>query len=96
VTCEVVTVERAKLKRQRTEIFESLIPQRREGRDAEILMPTTNRYSIEIKDVTGKTLVFINADWTDDEARAAVAQILRLASRPDESYLIKPPEPNRN
>ena len=70
--------------------------QRQEGRDAEILMPTTNRYSIEIKDVAGKTLVFINADWTDDEARAAVAQILRLAGRPDESYLTKPPGPNRN
>jgi hypothetical protein len=58
--------------------------------------PTTNRYSIEIKDVAGKSLVFINADWTDDEARAAVAQILRLASRPDESNLARPPEPNRN
>jgi hypothetical protein len=56
--------------------------------------PTTRRYSIEIKDVAGKPLVFINADWTDDEARAAVAQIIRLASRPDESYLISPPEPN--
>jgi hypothetical protein len=41
--------------------------------------PTTNRYSIEIKNVAGKPLVFINVDWTDDEARAAVAQILRLA-----------------
>jgi hypothetical protein len=58
--------------------------------------PTTNRYSIEIKDVAGRPLVFINADWTDDEARGAVAQILRLASRPDESNLTKLPEPNRN
>ena len=70
--------------------------QRQEGRDAQILIPTTNRYSIEIKDVAGKTLVFINVDWTDDEARAAVAQILRLASRPDQSDLTKPQEPNRN
>ena len=60
------------------------------------MIPTTNRYSIEIKDVAGKTLVFINADWTDDEARAALAQILRLASRPDQSDLTKPREPNRN
>jgi hypothetical protein len=52
--------------------------------------PTTNRYSIEIKNVAGKPLVFINADWTDDEARAAVAQIIRLASRPDESYSTQP------
>ena len=57
--------------------------------------PTTNRYSIEIKNVAGKPLVFINVDWTDDEARVAVAQILRLASRPDKSDLAKPPEPNR-
>ena len=56
--------------------------------------PTTNRYSIEIKDVAGKPLVFINADWTDYEAREAVAQIMRLASRAD--TLTKPPEPNRN
>jgi hypothetical protein len=56
--------------------------------------PTTNRYSIEIKDVAGRTLVFINADWTDYEAREAVAQIMRLASRAD--TLTKPPEPNRN
>ena len=56
--------------------------------------PTTRRYSIEIKDVAGRPLVFINADWTDDEARGAVAQIIRLAGRPDESYLTSPPEPN--
>jgi hypothetical protein len=56
-------------------------------------MPTTRRYSIEIKDVAGKPLVFINADWTDDEARAAVAQILRLAGRTDDSNLTRPAEP---
>ena len=56
--------------------------------------PTTRRYSIEIKDVAGKPLVFINADWTDDEARAAVAQIIRLAGRPDESNLTSLAEPN--
>jgi hypothetical protein len=56
--------------------------------------PTTRRYSIEIKDVAGRPLVFINADWTDDEARAAVAQIIRLAGRPDERNLTSPAEPN--
>jgi len=56
--------------------------------------PTTRRYSIEIKDVVGRPLVFMDADWTDDEARAAVAQIIRLAGRPNESYLTSPPEPN--
>jgi hypothetical protein len=35
----------------------------------------------------------VNADWTDDEARAAVAQILPLAGRPDDSYLTRPAEP---
>ena len=55
--------------------------------------PNTNRYSIEIKDITGKSLVFINVDWTDDEARAALSEILRLASRPVQSNT--PSEPNR-
>ena len=54
--------------------------------------PTTNRYSIEIKNVAGKPLVFINVDWSDDEARAAVAQILRLATLPAQSNLTKPAE----
>ncbi len=57
------------------------------------MTPTTRRYSIEIKDVAGKPLVFINADWTDDEARAAVAQILRLAGPPDDNSLTAPAEP---
>jgi hypothetical protein len=37
------------------------------------------RYSIEIKDDTGKTVIFTAAVWTDDERRAAVGQIMRLA-----------------
>ena len=45
--------------------------------------PTTNRYSIEIKDVAGRTLVFINAYLTEYESSEAVAQIMRLASRAD-------------
>jgi hypothetical protein len=56
--------------------------------------PTTRRCSIEIKDVAGRPLVFIIADWTDDEARAAVAQIIRLAGRPDERNLTSLAEPN--
>jgi hypothetical protein len=39
----------------------------------------TRRYSIEIKDNSGKTVVFTAADWTDDEKRIAVGQILGLA-----------------
>jgi hypothetical protein len=36
------------------------------------------RYVIEIKDPDNRTVVFVAADWTDDERREAVAQILRL------------------
>ena len=31
------------------------------------------RYSIEIKDDSGKTVIFTAADWTADERRVAVA-----------------------
>jgi hypothetical protein len=57
--------------------------------------PTTNPYSIEIKDVAGKPLVFINADWTDDEARGSGSDSATgQPSRPKQ--LDQPPEPNRN
>ena len=46
-------------------------------------MPKQRRYSIEIKDDKGKTVIFTAADWTDDERRAAVAQVMRLAGLPD-------------
>ena len=42
------------------------------------------RYSIEIKDDQGKTVIFTAADWTDGERRVAVAQVMRLAEVPDE------------
>jgi len=42
---------------------------------------STRRYSIEIKDDTGKTVIFTAADWTDDERRAA--EVMRLARLPD-------------
>jgi hypothetical protein len=38
------------------------------------------RYLIEIKDPDNKPVVFAPAEWTDDECRNAVAQILRLAA----------------
>ena len=47
-------------------------------------MPKTRRYMIEIANVTTGTLVvFAGADWTDDERRMAVAQVMRLAGLPD-------------
>jgi hypothetical protein len=36
------------------------------------------RYLINIKDATGQSVVFTAADWSDEERRAAIAQILRL------------------
>jgi hypothetical protein len=52
--------------------------------------PATRRYSIEIKDADDKSVLFTAADWTDDEARIAVAQILRLAGLPDDNCLTAP------
>jgi hypothetical protein len=48
------------------------------GEEALADMSKQSRYSIEIKDDTGKTVIF-TADWTVDERRFAVAQIRRLA-----------------
>ena len=53
-------------------------------------MAKQRRYSIEIKDDTGKTVIFTAADWTDDEKRAAVAQVMRLAGLPDDNCLTAP------
>ena len=53
-------------------------------------MAKQRRYSIEIKDDTGKTVIFTAADWTDDERAAAVAQVMRLAGLPDDNCLTQP------
>ena len=46
-------------------------------------MPTkyTRRYSIEIKSLGGGTVLFTAADWSDEERRIALAQIMGLESR---------------
>jgi hypothetical protein len=51
----------------------------------EFAMPRkrTRRYSIEVKDTTTGKAVIFTADWTDDERRAALAQVLRMAGLPD-------------
>ena len=46
----------------------------------------TRRYSIEIKDPNNKTVLFTGVDWTDDERRIAVAQIMRLAGLPGDAF----------
>ena len=48
-------------------------------------MPRTRRCSIEIKDPDNKSVLFTATDWTEEEMRIAVAQILRLAGMPDDS-----------
>ena len=54
------------------------------------------RYSIEIKDNSGKTVIFTAADWTDDEKRIAVGQILGLAELSDTGCLTEPAKPKGN
>ena len=47
-------------------------------------MVRKRRYSIEVKDTTtGKAVIFTVAEWTDDERRAALAQVLRMVGLPD-------------
>ena len=53
-------------------------------------MAKQRRYSIEIKDDTGKAVIFTAADWTDDEKRVAVAQVMRLAGLPDDNCFTAP------
>jgi hypothetical protein len=45
-------------------------------------MAKQSRYSIEIKDDKGNTVIFMAADWTVDDRRVAVAQVLRLTACP--------------
>ena len=41
------------------------------------------RYSIDIKDAQGVSIFFTAVDWSDEERRAAVTQVLRLDGVPD-------------
>jgi len=38
------------------------------------------RYLIDIKGANGQSVFFTAADWSDEERRAAITQILRLES----------------
>jgi hypothetical protein len=40
--------------------------------------PRTHRYSIEIKNAKGQSVLFTAADWNKDDLHVAVARILRL------------------
>ena len=47
-------------------------------------MAKTRRYSIEVKDLEMDQAVLLTAvGWDDDDRRAALAQIMRLAGVPD-------------
>ena len=41
------------------------------------------RYLIDVKDATGQSIIFTAAYWSEQERRAAIAQILRLDGVPD-------------
>ncbi len=52
--------------------------------------PATRRYSIEIKDPDNKSVLFTATDWTDEEKRVAVAQIMRLVGLLDDNRITVP------
>jgi hypothetical protein len=56
-------------------------------------MSKVRRYAIEVADVDTDQIVLLTAvDWTEEQKREALAQILRLVGRPDGSTA---PEPQR-
>jgi hypothetical protein len=52
--------------------------------------PKPRRYSIEIKDPDNKSVLFAAVDWTNQEARTAVAQIVRLVGLADDNSFTAP------
>lgn len=54
------------------------------------------RYCIEIIDTeTDESVLFADAEWTDEERNAALAQILRLAGPADDSWFKTDGEPKK-
>jgi hypothetical protein len=55
-------------------------------------MPTTRarRYSIEIKDADGASLLSTVICWNDQDKRVALAQITRLAGLPEVNFYAEP------
>ena len=54
------------------------------------------RYSIDIKDAKGVSIFFTAVDWSDEERRAAVTQILRLDGVPEVHDDFSEPSLNAN
>jgi hypothetical protein len=60
-------------------------------------MSKVRRYAIEVTDVdTDQIELLIAADWTEEEKRIVLAQIMRLVDLPDDNCLTRPPEPGSN
>jgi hypothetical protein len=58
-------------------------------------MAKSRLYSIEIKDArTEQVVVFAAADWTEEQKRVALAQIMRLADLTDDNYSGAGPKKN--
>jgi len=61
----------------------------------------TRRYSIRIFDIEAdRDVIFTVVDWTDEEKRAAVAQVARLAGVPEDAGqgfvdMVAPPKPRK-
>jgi hypothetical protein len=54
-------------------------------------MRKVRRYAIEVSDADTDQIVLLTAaDWTEEEKHVALAQILRLATHPDDSDSTQP------
>jgi hypothetical protein len=49
----------------------------------QLMFGRSRRYSIQIKDANGASLLLIKACWTEKERRVAFAEIERLAGLPE-------------
>ena len=58
--------------------------------------PDTDRYSIEIKNLTtGETVILTAVDMTDDEKSVVVRQLLRLSGAPAALWIEDDDEPKK-
>ena len=58
-------------------------------------MSNVRRYAIEVSDVDTDQIVLLTAaDWTEEQKRVALAQILRLADLTDDNYSGTGPKKN--
>ena len=58
--------------------------------------PTTERYSIEIKNLTtGETVILTAVDMTDHEKSVVVRQLLRLSGAPAALWIEEEDEPKK-